>query len=411
MSYISKVSEISHKISKYIKKTPIEYNERLSQRYNCKVYLKREDLQVVRSFKVRGALSKMIEIDNNNNTNSIVCASAGNHACGVAFSCNKLGIKGEIFLPLSTPQQKINRIKYYGGDKCKLNIIGNIFDDTLKHALEYCEINKKIFIHPFDDYSVIAGQATIAKEICEELGSNNLTIVCPIGGGGLVAGISQYLKKINANNKIIGIHSESSPSMKVSLENKCVSKIEIKDPFIDGGTVSQIGYKTYNICRKYVDDVMSIPIGEICGEILELYNNDGIIVEPTGAISSAGLKYINNLSGNVVCILSGGNNDIKRYSEIEERYLRYKNLKHYYIIKFIQKPGELRKFINSILNEKDDIVRFEYLKKTEKEYGNVLLGIEVQLSENIYLIEKRMENNNYTYIKINDNDILFSYLI
>jgi threonine dehydratase len=411
MAFCKYVYEVSRLIDKFITKTPLELNTRLSEKYNCKVYLKREDMQVVRSFKVRGALNKILSLSSEDIKKGVVCASAGNHASGVAYACNNLDIKGEIFVPLTTPLQKINRIKYYGKKKCNINIIGNVFDDSLVHAIAYGEKYNKIFIHPYDDKEVIAGQATVAKEIFDTITPD--IIVSPIGGGGLISGISKYTKQLQKKCQIIGIQSESAPAMHTSYNNNVVTKVPVIDAFVDGGSVSMVGKETFKNCKEYVDDIKLIPIGRLCQEMLDLYNNDGIIVEPTGALSVAGLDTIGDLIRNktVVCVLSGGNNDVKRYHEVEERYLRYKNLKHYYIVKFIQKPGELRKFINNILGEKDDIVRFEYLKKTEKEHGNVLMGIEVENAENINKIEKQMNIYDFKYVKINENELLFSYLV
>lgn len=411
MDYCKYIDKVSHLIGNFIARTPLTYNQRLSQKYGSNIYLKREDMQVVRSFKVRGALNKILSLTENEAKNGIVCASAGNHASGVAYSCNTLGINGDIFVPVSTPLQKINRIEHYGNGKCKIHIIGDVFDDSLNHAVKYANIHDKKFIHPFNDIDVIAGQATIAKEIYDLICPD--IIVVPIGGGGLISGIAKYTKTLKSEYKIIGIQSESAPAMYMSYHDGCIRKVPVIDPFIDGGSVNIVGEETYKIVDKYVDDIKIIPIGRICQEILDLYNKDGIIVEPTGAMAIAGLDEISEIlkGKTVVCILSGGNNDVKRYTEIEERYLRYRKLKHYYIIKFIQKPGELKKFINNILGEKDDIVRFEYLKKTDKEHGNVLMGIEVEHLNNIDQIEKQMNENGFKYIKINENELLFSFLI
>ena len=416
-------------ISKYIDKTPLEYNSRLSNLYKCNIYLKREDKQTVRSFKVRGALNKILNLNNKDKQNGIVCASAGNHAQGFALACNKLDLYGDIFVPSNTPLQKISRINNFSNGTCKLHTIGNNFNECLDHALHFSEKNKKEFIHPYDDYHTIEGQGTIASEIYDIIDPD--IIIGGIGGGGLMSGIGIFVKNININTYIeenilinnttlkntclvIGAEPSSCPSMKKSLESKSLLTVPIKDTFVDGATVSKVGRKTFNICSHVIDDIYVSDIGKICESMLELYQEDGIIAEPAGALPISILDQLDIKDikdKNVVCIISGGNNDITRYPEVIERCLRYQGLKHYFIVKFLQKPGELKKFINNILGKDDDITRFEYMKKTNKEYGNVLIGIQLGKKENIINIEKELSNSNFEFIKINENDLLYSYLI
>ena len=407
--FIKKIDNLQKKMveSSIIKNTPLELNERLSNKYNCNVYLKREDQQTVRSFKIRGAFSKITNLEN---TSEIVCASAGNHAQGFAYLCNKLNIKGTIFVPDTTPLQKISRINYFSNGSCNLEINGNTFSETLKEALKYTEDNNYTFVHPYDDIEVIEGQSTIASEIYKEI--NPDVIISSIGGGGLISGLSMYSKMKN-NCEIIGAEPYSCQSMKESIVKDEIIYIDTKNSFVDGATVNRVGNKTFEICKKYVDKIYGILDGETCENILDLYEKDGIIVEPAGALGLAALNHISNEinNKNVVVVLSGGNNDVSRYPEIQEKFLKYKNLKNYYIVKFNQKPGQLKTFINNVLGKDDDIFRFEYIKKTNKEYGNVLIGIQTNNSKNYEIIDENLKKNLFEYTKIKENDLIYSYLI
>lgn len=393
--------------------TPLQKHHQYSEKYNCNLFLKREDMQTVRSFKIRGAFNKIINLQKKEKEKGIVCASAGNHAQGFAHTCNKLGIYGDIFLPEQTPLQKINRIKYFGNGFCNIKLIGKDFNQCLHHSLQFCEQHQKTFIHPYDDHQTIIGQATIANEIYNEI--YPAVIVGCIGGGGLMAGISMFGKSFPGPECLmIGAEPESCPSMKVSIEQNRLVEIPITDTFVDGATVSKVGEKTFQFCKNHLDAIYTAPVGRICQEMLELYQNDGIVLEPAGALSLSVLDQIepSTLAGkNVVCILSGGNNDITRYPEVLEKYLRYQDLKHYYIIQFPQTPGQLSKFINNVLGEGDDIVRFDYLKKTNREYGNVLIGIQIQNKKNVKKIDQNLKKYHFDFIKINENDLLYSYLV
>lgn len=403
-----------NRINKYIVNTSLQYSERLSKKYNANIFLKREDLQNTRSFKLRGSLNKiLINKDNNKNTR-IITASAGNHAQGVAFSSGMLNIPSKIYCPTYTPLQKINRINNINKHS-ELIIYGDTFNKTLGEAINNSkEDNSKknnIFIHPYDDYDVICGQGTIAKEINESINPDML--ICPIGGGGLISGIGSFFKNINNNNnvQIYGVESQNNDAMNKSILAGKRIYLENIDTFVDGTSVSYVGDLTFNICKKILDDIFIINNNRLCNEIINLYQEDGIIVEPAGALSVCGLDFINkgNIKGkNIVCILSGGNNDLMRYPEIMESNLNYLNRKHYYIIKFNQKPGELKRFIDNILSVNDDITRFEYLKKTNKHSGSVLIGIE---SNNPHVIDQKLKSNKFIFNKITSEDILYNYLI
>lgn len=405
-----KFIESHNKLKCVVKDTPLQFNERLSLKYNCNIFLKREDLQKVRSFKIRGAFSKIISLTHKEREKGIVCASAGNHAQGVALSCSKLSINGDIFIPSNTPLQKINRIRHFSQGYCKLHLYGTSFNECLEEAEKYCKENDKKFIHPYNDIDTIIGQGTMAVEIYNSIKPD--IIISSVGGGGLISGISLYSKKKNTDCLIYGVEPDSCPSMKKSIEAGKIVELKVDDHFVDGATVSRVGDIPFSICRKLLDRIYECDMGKLCGTMLDLYQEDGIISEPAGALPIAVLDQIEDIEGkNVVCILSGGNNDITKYSEIMDRYLRYKGLKYYYIIKFSQKPGELKRFINNILGPDDDIIRFEYIKKTNMTFGNVLVGIQLIRKEDVKTIDNNLVKYGFKYIKVNDNDLLYSYII
>jgi threonine dehydratase len=401
-----KILESWNRIKDVVIKTPLEFNQRLSKKYNCNVYLKREDLQVTRSFKIRGSFNKISKMVDK--SEKLICASAGNHAQGVAYSCNKLNLEGHIFVPEQTSLQKINRIKYFGEDNIDLKIIGKNFDDCLENAYKFQEEHGGKFIHPFDDMDIIYGQGTIGLEIKEELDPDIL--ICPVGGGGLISGITMFLK--DNHIKIYGTEPSLAPSLSEAFIQKQPIKLPNINTFVDGASVAQIGLNNYNILDNNLEDIFKINNGEVCCEMLELYQNDGIIAEPAGALPICALNKIDNIEGkNVVCILSGGNNDLSRYPEIIEKALIYEGKKHYFIIQFKQKPGELKNFVNNILNQGDNITRFEYIKKTNKDYGDVIVGIEIAEKGNIYKIIKKMNLFNYKFKKLEEDDLIYSYII
>lgn len=410
---IAEIIKAARVLKGVISKTPLQKNEILSERYECNVYLKREDLQVVRSFKIRGAYNAILGTPKDNLKNGVVCASAGNHAQGVAYSCRTLQIAGKIFMPTTTPKQKISQVTRFGGPFIEVLLTGDTFDDSFNSAKEYCEKNEMAFIHPFDDPRVIAGQGTIAMEIMDDLEEEPDYIFATIGGGGLIAGVSTYMKNISPRTKIIGVEPQGAPAMKRSLEQNQVVTLESIDKFVDGAAVKRVGQYTYEICKKNLDDVVLVPEGKVCTSILELYNENAMVVEPAGALTVAALElYREEIRGkNVVCIISGGNNDIERTQEIKEKSLLYEGLKHYFIINFPQRPGALREFVVEILGPRDDITRFEYTKANNKEKGPTLVGIELNRKEDYELLVERMEQKGFQYTVINGNPDLFNLLI
>ena len=329
-------------------KTPLQLNTNLSKKYQCNVYLKREDLQVVRSYKLRGAYNMMSSLTPDQLNKGVVCASAGNHAQGFAYSCKKLNVKGVVFMPVITPNQKINQTKMFGEDKIEVRLVGDTFDDCAAAAKSYTAENGMTFIPPFDDYKIIEGQGTVGLEIVEELADIDFLFV-PVGGGGLSAGVGTYFKTYSPKTKIIGLEPEGAPSMKAALEAGHPVTLENIDRFVDGAAVKRIGDITFAVCKEVLDDMHLVPEGRICSTILKLYNEDAIVVEPAGALSIAALDdYADVIKGkNVVCVISGSNNDIDRMQEIKERSLQYEGLKHYFLVNFAQRPGALKEFVNN----------------------------------------------------------------
>lgn len=395
-----------------VTKTPLQKNINLSRRYNANIYLKREDLQIVRSYKLRGAYNMISTLPAEALKNGVTTASAGNHAQGFAYSCNKLGIKGIVFMPSITPKQKVTQTMMFGEDSIEIVLVGDTFDDCAAAAKKHTEKYGMTFIPPFDDYKIIEGQATVAMEILEETDAVDYLFV-PIGGGGLSAGVGSYFKRYSLNTKIIGLEPEGAPSMKAALKAGHPVTLESIDRFVDGAAVKRVGDITYGICKDVLDDVHLVPEGKICTTILKLYNQDAIVVEPAGALSIACLDdFANEIEGkNVVCIVSGSNNDIDRMPEIKERSLQYEGLKHYFLVRFAQRPGALREFLNHVLGPNDDITRFEYIQKTNKESGPALVGLELQNRHDYTGLIARMKQYNIDFTELNKNDTLFGYLV
>ena len=395
-----------------VKHTPLEYNKRLSERYGCEIYLKREDLQVVRSYKLRGAYNMISQLNAEQLNRGVVCASAGNHAQGVAFSCRRLGTNGVIFMPQITPKQKVSQTEMFGNGNVKIVLTGDTFDDCLKEALEYTVANNMTFVPPFDNYEIIAGQGTVGVEILEDLPDVEAVII-PIGGGGLAAGAGTYLKQHKPGILIAGAEPEGAPSMRHALDAGAPVTLSTINRFVDGAAVKRVGELTFPICRDVLDDMLLVPEGKVCTTILKLYNEDAIVVEPAGALSVAVLDlYKHKLQGKkVVCIISGGNNDIDRMQEIKEKSLLYEGLKHYFIVRFPQRPGALKLFVNNVLGPDDDITRFEFIKKTEKENGPALVGIELKSADDYPALLQRMEEHRFEVIELNRDQTLFEYLV
>jgi threonine dehydratase len=395
-----------------VRRTPLEFNQVLSDRFDCEIYLKREDLQVVRSYKLRGAYNMISQLDEDQMRRGIVCASAGNHAQGVALSCKKLGTRGVIFMPEITPNQKVKQTQMFGNGSIDIILVGDTFDDCLREALAYTEEHGMTFIPPFDNERIVEGQGTVGVEIYEDLPDVEVVIM-PIGGGGLAAGTGTYLKQQNPNITLAGVEPEGAPSMFMALEAGEPITLAKVNRFVDGASVKRVGSINFEICQQILDDMLTVPEGKICTAMLKLYNEDAIVVEPAGALSIAVLDlYKEQIKGKkVVCIVSGGNNDIDRMQDIKEQSLLYEGLKHYFIVRFPQRPGALKLFVSEVLGPHDDITRFEFIKKTERESGPALVGIELRNAEDYTALLQRMEANRFEVIEINRDQTLFEYLV
>jgi threonine dehydratase len=405
-------SQAVERLKPVVIRTPLALSFNLSKRYNCEVYLKREDLQVVRSYKLRGAYNMMSSLSKEQLQRGVVCASAGNHAQGFAYSCKKLQAKGVVFMPIITPQQKVQQTKLFGEAYIEIKLVGDTFDDCAIAAKEFTSQNNLTFIPPFDDLKIIEGQSTVGVEILEEQSDINFLFV-PIGGGGLCAGAGSYFKTFSPKTTIIGLEPEGAPSMKAALDAGHPVTLPNIERFVDGAAVKRVGDITFSICKEVLDEVYLVPEGKICTTILKLYNEEAIVVEPAGALSIAALdEYANQIKGKkVVCIVSGGNNDIDRMQEIKERSLQYEGLKHYFLIRFAQRPGALKEFVNHVLGADDDITRFEYIQKHNKETGPALVGVELKSRKDYETLILNLAAYQVNYTELRSGDNLFGYLV
>ena len=395
------------------KKTPLMYHANSSEKYRAQVFLKREDLQKVRSYKIRGAYHKINGLTTGEQKRGVVCASAGNHAQGVAYACRQLGIKATIFMPVPTPKQKVEQVAYFGGQFVEIVLAGDTFDDASLEAQAYGLSHESCFIHPFDDEKVIEGQGTVGLEILQAVEKPVDYLFLPVGGGGLAAGVSTVFKALSPHTKVIGVEPAGAPSMKVAFENGKNERLISIDNFVDGAAVKQVGDKTFSICKEKIDGMATVHEGKICQALLELYSKDAIVAEPAGAMSLAVLdQYSEEIVGKtVVCVLSGGNNDISRTEEIRERSLLYQGLKHYFMVRFPQRAGALKEFVANVLGPTDDIVHFEYTKKTSREKGSAVVGVELKAPSDFELLVGRMKHMGFFGEYLNENPALFAYLV
>ena len=410
---VEEIIKASKVLEEILEPTPFKKNNNLSEMYDAQIFLKREDLQMVRSYKIRGAYNKIRSIEPERLASGIVCASAGNHAQGVAFSCNKLKIKGSIYMPTTTPRQKIDSVRMFGRDYVDIILTGDTFDAANAAAIEYAKQSGKTFIPPFDDPKIIEGQGTIGYEILQQAKQPLDYIFVPIGGGGLASGIGSYIKRMSPSTKVIGVEPAGAPCMKTAIEKGEIVELEHIDKFVDGAAVKKAGALTYEICKRVLDDIIVVPEGAVCTTIINMYNRNAIVVEPAGALSVAALRfYADKIRGkNIACIVSGSNNDIIRMEEIREKSLLYEGLKHYFIVNFPQKSGVILSFVRDILGPEADLVHFQYIKKTNKDFGPALIGIEVTDKACIEEITRRMNEQNFSYEYINENNKLFEILI
>ena len=410
---IEAIDRASEVLGEILEPTPFMKNNNLSDVYEANVFLKREDLQMVRSYKIRGAYNKIRSIDPETLKKGIVCASAGNHAQGVAFSCSKLQIIGSIFMPTTTPKQKIEQVKMFGKEFIEIVLTGDTFDAANAAAIAFAEESGRTFIPPFDDPKVMEGQGTIGREILNQTNIKLDYVFVPIGGGGLASGLGSYFKMMSPETKIIGVEPGGAPCMKAAIEAGELVELEHIDKFVDGAAVKKAGALTYQVCKEVLDDIVIVPEGAVCTTIIQMYNKSAIVVEPAGALAAAALRfYADRIKGkNVACIVSGSNNDITRMEEIREKSLLYEGLKHYFIVNFPQKSGEILSFIRDVIGPEDDLVYIQYIKKTNKNFGPALIGIELARKEDFKSLTERMDKHGISYEYINENNKLFDILI
>ncbi len=410
---IKSVYEAERRLKGIINKTPLEYNERLSNLYGANIYLKREDLQPVRSYKIRGAYNKIFSLTEKERENGIVAASAGNHAQGVALACRKLEIKGVIFMPVTTPSQKIVQVQMHGNSFVEVVLVGDTFDEAFTASMEYSKDNKMEFVHPFDDSKIIEGQATVGLEIINQIDCNIDILFAPLGGGGLLSGVGSILKELSPETKIIAVEPEDATSMKEAVENGSPITLHEIDTFVDGAAVKRVGDLTYKICSSLVSEYTSVPVGKVCTSILEMYNRDGIITEPAGVLSVSALdNFETEIKGKtIVCVISGGNNDITRMEDIKEKSLMFEGLKHYFLVTFPQRAGALKEFLLNVLGDDDDITFFEYSKKTSRSTGPAVVGIQLKKKEDFEPLVERMKEKGFLGEYLNHKPEFFGVLI
>lgn len=399
-----------------VKHTPLEYDFYLSEKYHCNVYLKREDLQRVRSFKLRGAFYAISRLSAEQLEQGVVCASAGNHAQGVAYTCKRMTVPATIFMPTTTPQQKVSQVKFFGGSNVEVVLIGDTFDASATAAKEFAAEHGQTFIPPFDDPDIIAGQGSLAVEMVKDLNKAHEQadyVFAGIGGGGLISGVATYLKAKSPITKIIGVEPAGAPSMTAALKQNQVVTLDKIDKFVDGAAVKEVGSLTFQHAKLLVDEVTTVSEGAVCSTILDMYTKQAIVAEPAGALSVAALEtYREEIKDKtVVCIVSGGNNDINRMQEIEERSLLHEGLKHYFIVNFSQRPGALKEFVNDVLGPHDDITKFEYTKKVNRGNGPVIIGVLLQDRNDYEGLLDRVAAFDPSYIPINDNQTLYTLLV
>lgn len=413
MSLLDKIYQAQKNISGVAVHTPLMKNENWSDEFAANIWLKREDLQPVRSYKIRGAYNKIVSLSETDKSKGVVCASAGNHSQGVAFACNKLNILATIFMPVTTPKQKIKQVKLFGKDKVVIILKGDTYDESFFEASQFCKKQEAIFIHPFDDEEVIAGQGTVGLELIKDAQKPIDYLFVPIGGGGLASGICTVFKQLSPTTKIIGVEPSGAASMKTSITNKKNTTLNEIDRFVDGAAVKRVGENNFSICKDILHDIILVPEGKVCTTILRLYNEEAIVVEPAGALTIAALDfYKEKIKGkNVVCIISGSNNDITRTEEIRERSLLYEGLKHYFLIQFPQRPGALKEFVNDVLGPNDDITYFQFSKKNNRENGPEVVGIELKNKNDFLKIEELLTCRKFKFQYLNNNSDLFTYLI
>lgn len=396
--------------------TPVTESGRLSAKYGATVVLKREDQQPVRSYKIRGASNLIAQLDEDARAAGVVCASAGNHAQGVAYACARLGVKATIFLPRTTPRQKRERVRVLGGPWVTTVVEGDTYDVAAAAAGEFATTTGATLVPAFDDVRTIAGQGTVAREAfaqCEiQHGRVPDVVVVPVGGGGLLAGTTAWVRERHPNTRIVGVEPVGAPSLQAALAAGRPVSVPVTDPFVDGATVGLLGAHTYPVIAAGEVPCFSVAEGRICTEMLDLYQSDGIIAEPAGALASSALDDVEIADGELVlAILSGGNNDVSRYAEVVERSLVYEGRKHYFLVEFPQEPGQLRRFLNEILGPEDDITLFEYTKRSNRETGPALVGLELGEPAGLEPLLERMAESAMRTERVDPDSPLFRMVL
>ncbi len=391
--------------------TPLQRNDHLSARFEADIWLKREDLSPVRSYKIRGALNAMRKVVDEQDV--FVCASAGNHAQGVAFVCRHFGVLGVVFMPVTTPQQKVNKTRIFGGDNIEIRLIGDYFDDTLASAKTYCDEVGAHFLSPFDDADVIEGQASVAVEVLEQMGRAPDMMVLPVGGGGLSSGIKSYLSVCAPEADLRYVEPSGGPSLTMAVANGAPMTLDRVDSFVDGAAVARIGDQNFAVLKNVpTEDILLAPEDRICTTIVEMLNVEGVVLEPAGALSIDALPDLaEQIKGKtVVCVTSGGNFDFERLPEVKERAQRYLGLKKYFILRLPQRPGALKDFL-AILGPDDNIARFEYLKKSARNFGSVLIGIETSDAKNFDVLVQKIDDAGFTFSDITTDEAVAEFII
>jgi threonine dehydratase len=410
----AEIDAAAKRIAGVVTPTPLQFSDRLSATTGASVYLKREDLQVVRSYKLRGAYNLLVQLSEEELAAGVVCSSAGNHAQGFAYACRSLGVHGRVYVPAKTPKQKRDRIRYHGGDFIELIVGGSTYDWAAEAALADVARTGATLVPPFDDPRTIAGQGTIAVEILDQLEDEPDLVVVPVGGGGCIAGITTYLAERTTTTSVLGIEPAGAAAMMAALANGGPVTLDHVDQFVDGAAVARAGKQTYAALAAAGDmvSITTVDEGAVCTAMLDLYQNEGIIAEPAGALAVAGLCEANIEPGSVVvCLVSGGNNDVSRYGEVLERSLVHLGLKHYFLVDFPQEPGALRRFLDDVLGPNDDITLFEYVKRNNRETGEALVGIELGSAADLDGLLQRMRATEMQIETIEPGSPAYRYLL
>jgi threonine dehydratase len=407
------VEAAAQRLAGVVARSPLELNERLSARTGAQIWLKREDLQVVRSYKVRGAYNFMAQLDQSRRAAGVVCASAGNHGQGLAYACNALGLRGRVYLPRTTPRQKRDRIAQFGGDNVEILVVGDTYDEAAEAAADDARRTGATLVPAFDHASTIAGQGTVILEAFEQLGRVPDLVVVPVGGGGLLAGALAWLGDRHPGVRVVGVEPAGAACMAAAVTAGVPLELADIDTFVDGAAVRRAGDVTYPIVRDGGPVLVALDEGQVCIEMLELYQSDGIIAEPAGALASAALGNVVEIApgSTVLAILSGGNNDVSRYAEIVERALVHEGRKHYFLVDFPQEPGALRRFLDEVLGPDDDITLFEYVKRNNRETGPALVGIELGSPDDLAPLLARMAHAPAQFEQVPADSPLFRFLL